>query len=96
MKQLLYAAACGLGAMAAVASLNACKTTATTADADSTAHYVTVADGEFRIGDSVYRYVGTNFWYGAILASEGRGGDRERLARELDLLRATATTRREP
>ena len=38
MKQLLYAAACGLGAMAAVASLNACKTTATTADADSTAH----------------------------------------------------------
>lgn len=89
MKQLLYAAACGLGAMAAVASLNACKTTASTADADSTAHYVTVADGEFRIGDSVYRYVGTNFWYGAILASEGRGGDRERLARELDLLQAT-------
>lgn len=51
--------------------------------------YVRVADGEFRIGDSVYRYVGTNFWYGAILASEGRGGDRARLTRELDLLQAT-------
>ncbi len=50
--------------------------------------FVTVKDGEFYIGDSVYRYVGTNFWYGAILASEGKGGDRERLARELDTLQS--------
>ena len=48
--------------------------------------FARVENGEFYIGDSVYRYVGTNFWYGAILASEGRGGDRERLARELDLM----------
>lgn len=54
--------------------------------ADGNNQYVTVKDGEFRIGDSIYRYVGTNFWYGAILASEGRGGDRDRLARELDTL----------
>lgn len=33
-------------------------------------------------------YVGTNFWYGAILASEGQGGDRARLARELDAMQA--------
>ncbi len=33
-----------------------------------------------------YRYVGTNFWYGAILGSEGQGGDRARLCRELDRL----------
>lgn len=52
-----------------------------------TVEYVSVGDdGRFHIGDSVYNYVGTNFWYGAILASEGRGGDRQRLARELDLL----------
>lgn len=51
--------------------------------------YVRVSDGQFYIGDSLYRYVGTNFWYGVILASEGRGGDRERLARELDLLQET-------
>lgn len=50
--------------------------------------FVTVKDGEFHIGDSVYRYVGANFWYGAILASEGRGGDRERLSRELDTLQS--------
>lgn len=48
--------------------------------------FVTVRDGQFYIGDSLYRYVGANFWYGAILASEGRGGDRERLGRELDRL----------
>ncbi len=34
-----------------------------------------------------YYYVGTNFWYGAILGSEGRGGDRKRLCRELDQMK---------
>lgn len=48
--------------------------------------FVRVEDGKFMIGDSVYRFVGTNFWYGPILASEGRGGNRERLAAELDAL----------
>ena len=50
------------------------------------ADFVTVSDGKFKIGDSTYRFIGTNFWYGPILASEGVGGDRERLARELDYL----------
>ena len=35
-----------------------------------------------------YRFVGANFWYGAILASEGQGGDRQRLCAELDSLHA--------
>lgn len=48
--------------------------------------YVTVKDGHFYIGEKEYRYVGTNFWYGAILASEGLGGNRERLKKELDLM----------
>lgn len=48
--------------------------------------FVRVENGVFMIGDSVYNFVGTNFWYGAILASEGRGGNRERLEAELDLL----------
>ena len=46
--------------------------------------FITVRDGKFYQGDKEYRYVGTNFWYGAILASEGRGGNRERLLQELD------------
>lgn len=40
------------------------------------------------VGDAPYEYVGANFWYGAILGSEGRGGNRERLLHELDLLQA--------
>ena len=53
-------------------------------DNSTKSEFVTVKDGEFYIGDEPYRYVGTNFWYGAILASEGRGGNRERLTKELD------------
>ena len=46
--------------------------------------FVRVENGHFVRGGQPYYYVGTNFWYGAILASEGQGGDRERLTRELD------------
>ena len=35
-----------------------------------------------------YYYVGANFWYGAILGSEGTGGNRKRLCQELDSLKA--------
>ncbi|MDE6346700.1 MAG: cellulase family glycosylhydrolase [Muribaculaceae bacterium] len=48
--------------------------------------FVKVSDGRFEIDGRPYEYIGTNFWYGAILASEGSGGDRARLHRELDLL----------
>ena len=58
------------------------------ADSNSDPKFVTVRDGQFYIGDSVYRYLGTNMWYGAILASSGQGGDRERLSRELDLMQS--------
>ncbi|MGN0206146.1 MAG: beta-mannosidase [Muribaculaceae bacterium] len=54
----------------------------------SNQQYVTVSDGKFYIGDAEYRFVGTNFWYGAILASEGRGGNRERLNAELDAMQS--------
>ena len=50
--------------------------------------FVTIKDGSFYIDGEQYKYVGTNFWYGAILASEGRGGDRARLKAELDSLQA--------
>lgn len=50
--------------------------------------FVHIKDGQFIKNGVPYYYVGTNFWYGAILASEGVGGDRERLARELDSLKA--------
>ena len=49
--------------------------------------FITVEGGRFVRGGKPYYYVGTNFWYGAILGSEGQGGDRQRLAKELDLMK---------
>ena len=46
--------------------------------------FVRVENGHFVRDGKPYYYVGTNFWYGAILGSEGQGGDRQRLCRELD------------
>ena len=74
-----------LAGVVAASALGGCATKK--ADANDN-EMVRVADGEFMIGDSAYRFVGVNMWYGAILGSEGRGGDRQRLERELDSLEA--------
>ena len=36
-------------------------------NAEKPREFVKVRDGEFYIGDSLYRFVGANFWYGALL-----------------------------
>ena len=46
------------------------------------------ADGQFVRDGKPYYFVGTNFWYGAILGSEGEGGNRERLHKELNFLKS--------
>lgn len=50
--------------------------------------FVSVENGQFVRDGKPYTYIGTNFWYGPILASEGQGGDYARLCRELDTLKA--------
>ena len=52
------------------------------------ADFTRVSDGRFLRHGQPYTFVGTNFWYGPILASEGRGGNIERLCKELDALKA--------
>ena len=54
--------------------------------------FVTVQDGQFLRDGKPYNYIGTNFWYGPILASDGEGGDYERLTSELDTLKALGLT----
>lgn len=49
--------------------------------------FIYVEDGHFVKNGKPYSFVGTNFWYGAILGSAGQGGNRERLIKELDALK---------
>jgi mannan endo-1,4-beta-mannosidase len=46
---------------------------------------ITVKGTQFYKGDKPYAYIGTNYWYGSLLASK-KVGDRKRLLRELDLM----------
>lgn len=54
--------------------------------------FVTVDGAGFRLGGRPYRFVGANLWYGAWLGMEGADGDRARLGRELDALKAMGVT----
>ena len=66
------------------AMMNSC----TEKTAGQAAGFVERQGAGFVLDGREYRFVGTNFWYGAILGSEGQGGDRDRLCRELDKLHA--------
>lgn len=48
--------------------------------------FVTINEGRFEIEGKPYYFIGTNFWFGAILGAQGEGGDRKRLIQELDYL----------
>ena len=54
--------------------------------------FVETRGGQFIRNGTPYRYIGTNFWYGPILASDTPAGDFERLTRELDTLKALGMT----
>ena len=55
--------------------------------------FISTREGQFIKDGNPYTYIGTNFWYGPILASDGQGGDYARLTRELDTLKALGVTK---
>lgn len=83
MKRIAY-----LYAVMAFAALIGCQSN----QAEKDIEFVTTRDGRFYRGDTEYKFIGANFWYGAVLASEGQGGDRERLQKELDLMQEVGIT----
>ena len=48
---------------------------------------ITVKDGIFYRGSESYYFVGANYWYGPLIAARNIG-DRERLIKELDLMKS--------
>jgi mannan endo-1,4-beta-mannosidase len=46
----------------------------------------------FEINGKPYYYIGTNFWFGAILGSTGEGGNRQLLLKELDEMKSLGIT----
>lgn len=59
---------------------------------ERSSEFVRVENGQFVRGEDTLSFVGTNFWYGPLIASEGRGGNRERLHKELDALKSIGVT----
>ncbi len=51
-------------------------------------NFVTVKGNQFVISGKPYYFIGTNYWYGPSLGSKGEGGNRARLIKELDFLKA--------
>lgn len=78
-----------LSAVGALALCGSCSD-----DMNEKSPYWTISKAQF-INPHTLRpeyYVGTNFWYGPILASQGEGGNMERLTSELDSLKALGLT----
>jgi len=61
---------------------------AMSSSAKATSLFVKVKDNQFRLNDKPCYFIGTNFWYGAVLGSTGQGGNRDRLIKELDFMKA--------
>ena len=83
MKRIAY-----LYVVMALAALIGCQSN----QAEKDIEFVTTRGGRFYRGDTEYKFIGANFWYGAVLASEGQGGNRERLQKELDLMQEVGIT----
>jgi len=78
--------------MAGAAAMAAASGAGVAHAAQASAAFVTVKDGRLSLGGQPYRFVGANLWYGAWLGSPGVSGDRARLGRELDRLKALGVT----
>lgn len=71
-----------------VVGLFCCSLFSCTNTSQQTKDFIKIENGQFIKNGKPYYYVGANFWYGAILGSEGQGGNRTRLIKELDSLKS--------
>lgn len=64
----------------------------TSAGISAQSPFVEVKGTHFVLGGKPYYFIGANYWYGAIIASPGKYGDRDRLVRELDFMKKSGIT----
>ena len=60
--------------------------------AAATPEFITVEGQHFKYKGETYRFVGANMWYAAYLGADTAFGDRARLHKELDDLKALGVT----
>ncbi|CAN5521445.1 hypothetical protein BH10BAC3_BH10BAC3_07120 [soil metagenome] len=49
--------------------------------------YISVSNKQFKLNGKPYNYIGANYWYGGLLAVDGKAGE-DRLKKELDFLQS--------
>lgn len=59
-----------------------------TACSSSEQKFIKTEKGQFIRNGKPYYYIGANYWYGAVLGSTGKEGNRDRLIKELDMMKA--------
>ena len=82
-KHIIFALICTLGSCI---PLGAASQPTHTKKATVPHGFVTTDGTHFMLNGKPYYFIGTNMWYAPILASEGCGGNRQRLQAELDIL----------
>ena len=70
---------------------NSC-TSSTTHKASISPTLITIDGTQLIKNGKPYHFMGCNIWYASVLGSTGQGGDRARLCRELDTLKALGVT----
>ncbi|TXK52631.1 beta-mannosidase [Pontibacter qinzhouensis] len=64
----------------------------TNLQAQVASQFVKTDGSRFVLEGKPYYYIGTNYWYGAILGSTGEAGNQERLLQELDFMKQNGIT----
>ena len=77
----------------ALSSLTAMALTVISCGTDTNKGFWSASEGNFYFnGVKADRYIGTNFWYGPLLAADTDTGNQDRLALELDSLKSMGVT----
>ena len=93
-KRTMLATSVALGgaALTGCAGVSAASSSRAPSSSSTQAGFIRRAGMQLVLGGKPYRFAGANIWYGAYLGADAAYGDRARLLRELDRLKALGVT----